>query len=118
MGTGTCVDVPDGDPATTAPLQVWSCHDGAGQRFTVPGDGTVRVLGKCLRIDGTADGSTLSIGACTGGAGQRFDLNASYDLVSLQVTRCVEVPYGDPADGVLIRLIPCGGESHQKWSLG
>ena len=118
MGTGTCVDVPDGDPRTTAPLQVWSCHDGAGQRFTVPGDGTVRVLGKCLRIDGTADGSTLSIGPCTGGAGQQFDLNASYDLVSLQVIRCVEVPYGDPADGVLIRLIPCGGESHQKWSLG
>ena len=118
VGTGTCADVPNSDPGSPAPVQSWPCNDTAGQRFSLPGDGTVRVLGRCLRADGSADGTTLTVAACTGEPAQQFDLNAASDLVTRGSGKCLEVPWGDRNPGVPVRLIGCGGENHQKWVLG
>ena len=118
VGTATCADVPNSDPGSPAPLQSWPCNDTAGQRFSLPGDGTVRVLGRCLRADGSADGTTLTVATCTGEPAQQFDLNAASDLVTRGSGKCLEVPWGDRAPGVPVRLIGCGGENHQKWVLG
>jgi len=117
MATGTCIDVPNSNPDGGAEIQMWPCNDTAGQRFTMPADATIRTLGKCLQIDGTTDGSTLQLATCTGGGTQRFTLNAAFDLVNLQVDKCVEVPDSDASGGVVIRITTCTGPGNQKWSL-
>ncbi|AGZ43825.1 serine/threonine-protein kinase-like domain-containing protein [Actinoplanes friuliensis DSM 7358] len=118
QATGTCVDVPNSDPATTLNLQTFACNGTVGQQFQLPADGTLRVLGKCVEVAGTADGSALRLATCTGGGLQRFTLNAAADLVSLQLDKCVEVPVANAGNGVRIQVVTCAGPSHQKWILG
>ncbi|WTY53469.1 protein kinase [Micromonospora sp. NBC_01412] len=119
-GSGTCIDVPDSSPTTTAEIQMWDCHGAAGEQFTLAADRTLRVVGKCLEVRGTSNGSTLRIATCTGSAKQRFDLNSAGDLVNLGTVpaRCLDVPGGDPTNGVWLKLWDCNGSENQKWHVG
>jgi tRNA A-37 threonylcarbamoyl transferase component Bud32 len=112
MGAGTCLHA----PAATGPVQLSACGDGAGQRFTHPADGTLRVRGRCVEATGTGDGAALRLATCTGGLEQRFDYNASYDLVSLWGVKCVDIPDGSTADGVAAQIWECTGAAHQTWT--
>ncbi|MER5702495.1 ricin-type beta-trefoil lectin domain protein [Micromonospora sp. NPDC002296] len=119
-GSGTCIDVPDSSPTTTAKIQTWECHGAAGEQFTLAADRTLRVVGKCLEITDTSNGPHLRIATCTGSAKQRFDLNGAGDLVSLGTVpaKCVDVPGGDPANGVWLNIWDCNGSENQKWHVG
>ncbi|MFF3867486.1 protein kinase [Micromonospora sp. NPDC001898] len=119
-GSGTCIDVPDSSPTTTAKIQTWECHGAAGEQFTLAADRTLRVVGKCLEITDTSNGPHLRIATCTGSAKQRFDLNSAGDLVSLSTVpaKCVDVPGGDPANGVWLNIWDCNGSENQKWHVG
>ncbi|GAB2959553.1 hypothetical protein GCM10027280_55410 [Micromonospora polyrhachis] len=117
-GSGKCIDVPDSNRNTTAEIQMWDCHGVAGEKFTLGADFTLRVLGKCLELRGTSNGSNLRIATCTGSATQRFDLNRAGDLVSLGPVKCVEVTDANPGNGVWLQIWDCNGRDHQKWHLG
>jgi serine/threonine protein kinase len=112
MGTGTCLHA----PAVTGQVQLWACNDDAGQRFTHPSDGTLRVRGRCVEVGGTGDGTTLKLAACTGAPAQQWDYNASYDLVSLLAIKCVDIPDASTANGVAAQIWECSGTPHQKWT--
>ncbi|GIE83179.1 hypothetical protein Aph02nite_91290 [Actinoplanes philippinensis] len=109
--TGTCLYA----PGTTGRIQSWACNDDAGQKFTHPSDGTLRVRGKCVQIAGTGDGATLDLAMCTGARAQQWDYNASYDLVNLWAIKCVDIPDADGSNGVVVQIWECNGGSHQKW---
>jgi hypothetical protein len=113
MQTGNCLDVPDG--SDTADIQMWDCYANDNQRFTAASDGTLRVLGKCLQIRGTGNGAHLGIATCTGAAAQRFRYNSAFDLVSVQVDKCVDVPDGNAGNGVEVQIWDCNGTGNQKW---
>ncbi|WP_433346735.1 protein kinase domain-containing protein [Micromonospora sp. CA-111912] len=119
-GSGTCIDVPGSSPTTTAKIQTWECHGAAGGQFTLAADRTLRVVGKCLEITDTSNGPHLRIATCTGSAKQRFDLNSAGNLVTLGTVpaKCVDVPGGDPANGVWLNLWDCNGSENQKWHVG
>ncbi len=110
-GTGTCLHA----PGTTGRIQSWACNDDAGQRFTLPADGTLRVRGRCVQIASTGDGATLDLATCTGARAQQWTYNESYDLVSLWAIKCVDIPDASTADGVVVQIWECNGGSHQKW---
>ncbi|BEL03150.1 hypothetical protein Q0Z83_013410 [Actinoplanes sichuanensis] len=110
-GTGTCLYA----PGTTGRIQSWACNGDAGQRFTHPSDGTLRVRGKCVQIAGTGDGATLDLATCTGARAQQWNYNESYDLVNLWAIKCVDVPDASTANGVVVQVWECSGASHQKW---
>jgi hypothetical protein len=114
MATGHCIDVPDG-AGTTADLQMWDCQGVNGQRFSFAADGTMRVLGKCVQIRGTANGSRLRLATCTGSSAQRFGYNAADDLVNVQTDKCVDVPDSSAANGVTPQIWDCTGNGNQKW---
>jgi serine/threonine protein kinase len=111
-GTGTCLDVPD----SGGDVQLWPCQGTDNQQFSFATDGTVRALGKCLRINGDDDGAHLAAAACTGEAAEKFTLNASAALVSTKTDKCVDVP-GDSggAAGVPVQIFSCNGTSNQRW---
>jgi tRNA A-37 threonylcarbamoyl transferase component Bud32 len=109
--TGTCLYA----AGTTGRIQSWACNGDAGQRFTHPSDGTLRVRGKCVQIAGTGDGATLDLATCTGAEAQRWNHNESYDLVNLWAIKCVDIPDASAADGVVVQIWECTGGSHQKW---
>ncbi|MGW0436594.1 protein kinase domain-containing protein [Micromonospora sp. NPDC003197] len=117
-GSGKCIDVPDSNPNTTAEIQMWDCHGVDGEKFTLGANHSVRVLGKCLELRGTSNGSKLRIATCTGSDIQKFTLNTASDLVSLGPIKCVEPTDGNPGNGVWLQIVDCNGRDHQKWHLG
>lgn len=82
--TGTCVDVPDGDPATHTVLQGYSCHAGTSQQFLLRPSGQIEAVaddggptGQCLDVPNgsAADNVALQLYPChtASAANQRFD---------------------------------------------
>jgi alpha-galactosidase len=57
-------------------VQLWDCHGGTNQQWTVQGDGTVRGVqsGLCLDVDRnlTANNTAVLLWHCTGAANQRW----------------------------------------------
>jgi len=111
MDTGTCLYLPTGAGA----IQLSACDGTSGQRFSLGGDATLRVLGKCVQIQNTGNGARLLAVSCTGSTSQRFSYNTSYDLVSLAADKCVDVPDGSSASGVPAQIWECTGAGNQKW---
>ncbi|WP_433797662.1 ricin-type beta-trefoil lectin domain protein [Actinoplanes sp. CA-252034] len=109
--TGTCLYA----AGTTGRIQSGACNDDAGQRFTHPSDGTLRVRGRCVQVAGTGDGATLDLATCTGARAQQWNYNSSYDLVNLWAIKCVDIPDADGSNGVVVQIWECSGASHQKW---
>lgn len=109
--TGTCLYA----PGTTGEVKLWACATIDPQLFSFAGDGTMRVRGKCVAIAGPDNGAHLQLSGCDGSAGQQFSYNTSYDLVSGEADRCVDVPDGSPANGVPVQIWDCTGAGNQKW---
>ena len=117
QATGKCIDVPANRADATGAMALWDCNGVDGQKYLFPADGTLRVFGRCLQVDGSADGSTLHLADCTGSRMQQFTFDTSADLMSRPLDKCVEAINTDQPDGALIRIARCGGSSYQKWSL-
>jgi serine/threonine protein kinase len=109
MRTGTCLQVADTE------VHLWECNGSDGQLFTLAGDKTLRVRGRCVQASGTGDGAGLVAVTCTGSSAQQFAYEAAFDLVSLSANKCVGVPDGNSANGVAAQLWECTGEGAQKW---
>ena len=99
-------------PGTSGEIQLAACQPVDAQRFTLASDGTMRVLGRCVAVESTDNGAHLQVAGCDGDAAQQFTYNAAtYDLVSTQADKCVDVPDGgNPA-----QIWGCNGTGNQKW---
>ncbi len=111
LQTGACLQL----ESATGAIQLSACTGAVAQKFSFRSDGTLRVLGRCVQIEGTGNGARLAAAACSGSAGQQFRYNDASDLVSGQVDKCVDVPDGNAADGVLAQIWDCSGNGNQKW---
>jgi hypothetical protein len=117
QATGRCVDVPGGDPGTKSPVRLWDCTGGPGQRLTLPTDGTLRVLGRCLEAGSPALGSGLRLAECTGAEAQLFTLTPDSALTHKATGRCVEPATKDAEPGTWLRMWDCSGAPTQRWHL-
>jgi glucosylceramidase len=75
----------------------------------------MRVRGKCVAVESTDDGARLTLSGCNGDAAQQFSYNTSYDLVSGEADKCVDVPDGDAGNGLTAQIWECTGAGNQKW---
>jgi hypothetical protein len=118
LASGRCVDIPDGNPATTAEIQLWDCQNGVGQAFTLTGDGLWHVVGKCLEMGSSSKGANLYLAVCSGTALQKFALKANGALASVENGYCVEPAGGVSENGTWLRTYTCSGSDYQFWHLG
>jgi serine/threonine protein kinase len=114
--TRTCLDARD----PSGYLKLWQCRGSDSQRFSFPGDGTMRVLGTCVQIAGVSDGAGLMLTDCADRGSpnwskQQFNLNKALDLVAVRPDRCVDVRDGNPGNGVRAQIWDCAGTANQKW---
>lgn len=112
--SGKCMDVDGGQYF----VQIWGCHGGGNQSWTVPGTGVtgeVRGWGdRCLDAAAGNDGDAIVASICTGAAGQQWTHNSTGELRGIN-GRCVNVTGAGTADGTRLILKNCGGGDHQKW---
>jgi beta-glucanase (GH16 family) len=115
-----CIDVPGGTPTDGSQLQLWDCNGTDAQRWSFPGDGTVRALGKCMDVasGSTANGANIQLFTCNGTGAQQFVLSGAGDLVNPQANKCVDVRDWSTANGAKLQLWTCSGGANQKWRRG
>ncbi|MFB9511476.1 RICIN domain-containing protein, partial [Streptomyces aurantiacus] len=89
------------------------------QKWTVPGDGTLRALGKCLDISGgaSADGTKIQLWTCNGTGAQTWTPQADGTVRNPQSGKCLDASGGTWNDGTPVHLWTCHTNANQKWAL-
>jgi len=96
------------------------CNSGSGQSWTWnSGDGTLRVVGKCMDVTGggTANGTQIQLWECNGTGAQQWRWRNQNRLVNPQSGRCLDVTSGGTADGTRLQIWDCNGATAQAWYL-
>ena len=115
--TGKCVDDSGSGTADGNPVILWPCSGNPNQRWQVPGDGTVRTLGKCLTVDG-GSGTKAELATCNNGADQQWTYQLNGNLIDKQNGLCLDVTGGGDANGTALQAWACGNNQlNQIWSL-
>ncbi|MFE1191570.1 glycoside hydrolase family 19 protein [Streptomyces olivaceoviridis] len=115
---GKCVDVAGASSANGTAVQLYDCNGTNAQRWSNPGDGTLRALGKCLDVvdRGTADGAAVQLWDCSGGANQQWVVTAAHDIVNPAANKCLDVRDNNSANGTRLQIWSCTGGANQKWN--
>jgi hypothetical protein len=126
---GLCLDVPDFDrsPKNDDRLQVFQCHGGSNQQFSLLSDGTIRTPqwgNLCLDVPDFGrppkNGDRLQVFECNGGSNQQFSWLSDGTIRTPQWGNlCLDVPdFGrPPKNGDFIQVFQCNGGSNQRWSV-
>jgi hypothetical protein len=118
-GSGRCLDVPNASQADGTNLQIWDCHGGANQQWTLTDNNQLTVYGnKCLDVPGhaTTAGTRPVLWSCNGGTNQQWRVNSDGTVVAVESGLCLDVSGGATANGTAVQLWNCNGGSNQKWS--
>ncbi|MEU5217153.1 non-reducing end alpha-L-arabinofuranosidase family hydrolase [Streptomyces sp. NPDC020807] len=119
VASGRCLDVPGADRTEGTSLQVWDCHGGANQRWTLTDDNRLTVYGdKCLDVPGhaTTAGTRPVIWSCNGGTNQQWRVTADGTVVAVESGLCLDVSGAGTANGTAVQLWACNGGGNQKWT--
>src|SRR5581483_10607789 len=105
---GKCIDDSDSGTSNGTAVVLYHCTGTANQNWTIPGDGTIQVFGKCLDIKGsnsTANGTLVELWSCNGGANQQWT-PTNGELVNPRSGKCLDVPGSNSADGTQLWTLP------------
>ena len=112
---GMCVDVVGAQKVQGTQLQTATCTGGDGQQFTLPGDGTLRIYGMCVDMNGPARSSTTQyvvLWTCNGTSNQQYVLQPNGTLYTPRLNTCLDVPGTTP-----LYTGPCHGRANQQWAV-
>jgi hypothetical protein len=128
--SGKCLDVAGGSTADKALVQLFGCHGGPNQQWSLSGGGVPgsyqivnRNSGKCLDVPGgsAADGVGLQQYTCNGGANQQWSVATGADgyaaVTNVQSKKCVDIAGGNTADGAKVQQFGCHGGPNQKFRM-
>ncbi|MFF8772000.1 ricin-type beta-trefoil lectin domain protein [Kitasatospora sp. NPDC015120] len=115
-GAALCLDVWGSRTSDGTAVGTWTCHSGGSERWTRPGDGSLRALGKCARpVGGNAyAGARIELAACD--AGSRKWTDGADGALVYDSQYCLEIPGGNRTPGTQLGLWYCNGLSHQQWA--
>ena len=119
-GANRCLDVSAQSQSNGAAVQLWDCHDGSNQQWSVNSSKQLTVYGgKCLDAEnnGTSPGTKAIIWDCHGGANQQWNVNADGTVTGVQSGLCLDTSGGGTANGTAVVLSTCNGAASQKWSV-
>ncbi|MDG6105753.1 PHB depolymerase family esterase [Dactylosporangium aurantiacum] len=116
VASGRCLDVPGSNAANGTQPQLWDCHGGANQQWTVSGQ-TLRSLGKCLDAPlNAAAGAKAQLWDCNGGTNQQWSFNADGTVRNGQSGLCLDVNRAATANGSPVILWTCTAAANQRWT--
>jgi Ricin-type beta-trefoil lectin domain/Putative Ig domain len=126
---GKCLDDTGNSAASGNKVQIWACNGDSAQDWTVVGDGTLRIHGKCLVISNvTANGSKGQLGACTGDRDQAWVFSEWVDigrtpnvtqmgLINQGASKCLDDTGHSVKNGTQVQSWSCTGATNQEWTL-
>ncbi len=87
VGSGWCLDVPGASRTDGTSTQIWDCHGGTNQQWTLTDNNQLTVYGnKCPDVPGhaTTAGTRPVIWSCNGGTNQQWRVNADGTVVAVE----------------------------------
>ncbi len=95
------------------------CADRSSQRWSAPGDGTVRALNRCLDVfaSGEANGTPVILYPCNRTDAQQWQLRADGTWRNPQSNKCLSTVGGRSDPGTRLAVFDCTGTAGQKWTL-
>jgi poly(hydroxyalkanoate) depolymerase family esterase len=116
VASGRCLDLPASNSANGTQPQIYDCHNGANQRWTLSGQ-TLQSLGKCLDSPtSAAAGSKVQIWDCNGGTNQKWNVNSNGTISNVANGLCLDVNGNGTANGTLVILWNCTAAANQRWN--
>src|SRR4051812_43513980 len=121
---GLCLDDNGATSQDHNKIQMWGCNTTPAQRFTLATDGTLQVVGRCLRI--ADSGANVELFTCNAGAGaQQWRALSSRALVNAASGpnwRCITNPGASQQPGAQIVVTSCPTpfttvNGDQQWQL-
>ncbi|MEW2120666.1 non-reducing end alpha-L-arabinofuranosidase family hydrolase [Streptomyces sp. NPDC005474] len=119
VDSGRCLDVSGFSQTDGANVQLWDCHGGVNQQWTLTDSSQLTVYGnKCLdaRNGGTTAGTPVQIWTCTGTENQQWRVNPDGTIIGVRSGLCLEASGWGKANGTEARLWSCQGGANQKWT--
>ncbi|GGQ75169.1 ricin-type beta-trefoil lectin domain protein [Couchioplanes azureus] len=117
--SGKCLDVVLGRNHDGNAVQLYGCNSGSAQDVTIPGDGTLRVVGKCVDAAGPAFGGPgerlVYLWSCNGTPAQQWSQSSDGTLYNALTKFCLDVPSTN--EGTQLYVHSCNGGAHQQWKL-
>ena len=123
VGSGKCLDVPNGSTTAGTQLDIWDCNGGTDQAWTRTSANQLTVYDgagqMCLdALDNhTTPGTKVETWPCNDGSNQQWNLNSNGTITGVQSGLCLDVTGASTADGALVELWTCNGGTNQKWTL-
>ena len=92
------------------------------QRWTLPGDNTIRNRGECLTVTGKTHATGAVLTSCEGSAGQYWEPdgivgNPAIELLNPWSGKCLDDPHSSKVDGTQVRIYACNRSAEQIWYL-
>jgi len=112
---GKCISAGASAKNTTA-IEISTCNGASEQSWTwISGDGTLRVLDKCMDVagGGSANGARIQLWDCNGTGAQEWRWRKQSLLENPHSGRCLDVSGG----GTQLQLWDCNDTSAQAWDL-
>lgn len=114
-----CVDIVNSQTANGTLVQLTGCNGNDAQDLTSPGDGTMRLYGKCLDAGGapvgTAGHRLVHLWGCNGTATQRWQQRPNGSFLNELTKFCLDVQGNHNGAGLYVHA--CNGGDYQKWKL-
>jgi hypothetical protein len=116
--SGICVEVAGDATADGTAVQLGTCSGGAGQKWLMDADGTIRSLGKCMdaTMSGTTNGTLVQLWTCNGSDAQEWITTATKQLINPYAGKCLDATGGSSAAGTRLQLYDCSGGDNQSWT--
>jgi beta-glucosidase len=115
---GRCMDDSGNHTANGSKIDLWACNGSAAQQWTVEPNGTVRIHGKCLNVQGSATGTPADLWSCNGSAAQQWQLfpgGGGVSLVNPASGLCLTDPGNATTKGTGLQIAGCAGATGQRW---
>ena len=116
---GKCIDVPGGNFAVGAALNMWDCYIGhPNQTFELTSSSEIKAGGLCVNaIGGTGkNGDKIGLSQCTGAANEKWQLQGG-QIRGIN-GRCMNISGAGQANGAAVILWDCqGGAPNDRWTV-
>ncbi|GLV76314.1 RICIN domain-containing protein [Streptomyces hygroscopicus] len=116
LANGKCMDAAGGNSGDGTAVQIYPCNNSTAQEWSVRGDDTLRVLGKCAEAAGSGGSLKVRLWSCYGADNQRWEQRPDGTLRNVAAGLCIDIP-GNASDSTQLEARACTGQGYQRWKL-